>query len=49
VEELLGLVIRAHATQCCHDAGIAMHAAKLIQPLNTQTFSNQMIGAKGED
>jgi hypothetical protein len=47
VEELLCLVIGADATQCCHDPGIMMHPAKLVQPPKTQAFSKQTVRAQG--
>jgi hypothetical protein len=48
VQEPLCLVSRADATQCCHDSGIMMHPAEFVQPLKTQTVSNQTVRAKGE-
>jgi len=45
-EELLCLLIRAEATECCHDSGILMHSAKLVQILDTQAFSDQAVCAK---
>jgi hypothetical protein len=48
-EELLGLLIRAEATECCHDAGIMVHPAQLVQILDTQAFSDQAVCAKCHD
>ncbi len=49
VEELLGLGIRAEATECCHDSGVMMHPTQLVQILSTQAFSDQAVRAKCDD
>jgi hypothetical protein len=48
-EELLCLVIGAKAAERCHDSGIIMHPAKLVQILDTLAFRDQAVCAKSDD